>query len=574
MDDPLWMYPKTDETWRSQIMEELKCHPAIAQFFVSRQFSTLEEIHHYLYGKLPELHDPFLFSQMPQAVQRICRAVELSEPILIYGDNDVDGMTGTALLYEFLQHIGAVVHFHLSTRTSLKQGMLIDALDAALKNHCKLFITVDCGITAAAELARLAEHQIDVIITDHHEPTAKLPEVAAILNPKLALDPYPNKHLTGVGVAFKFAHAITNHLSQEGLLPPRKIDLKKYLDLVALGTVSDMGALVGENRVLVRYGIRQLRRTKRIGLAKLLLIAEGELQSLDTMIIASKIAPRLNSLGRIADPAKGVELLLIRDAVSAEKLAIELDLFNLERQKIERTMAQDVEEMFDSDPHILDHKAIVLSSEQWHSGVIAILSTRISKMYNRPTVMIAVDDHIGKGSIRSIPEFPVIDVLKECSDLLINFGGHDFAAGLSIPEEKIAEFKTRFIKKANDTLSDSDVRTKLYLDAQLSFDELTFDFIESMKLLEPFGNENPQPLFYCHVKQVRPPKIIGKTHLKLYLEQNDRILEGIALGLAKRNKFLRKPGLSLKIAFTPQVNNFQKKASIQLLIRDFQIDPS
>ena len=572
--DPIWIYPQTDPQWVQTIIKEFNIHPVTAQILASRGFTDLEEIHSYLYAKLPNLFDPHLFPDMDKAVERISYALKNKENILIYGDNDVDGISGTVLLTEFLRYIGANVFFYVSNRNSLKQSLIHDALDYAVKNHCKLLITVDCGITAASEMTHAAEQGVDIIITDHHEPTAKLPHCIATLNPKLLNSTYPNRELTGVGVAFKLAHAFTNFLISSGEISPSKVDLKKYLDLVALGTIADMGSLLGENRILVRYGLKQLRKNKRIGLSKLFSVCElkpGEISPID---IASKVAPRLNSLGRIADPIKGVELLLIRDPATAESLAKELDLNNLERQKIERRDAEDIEAYILETPQILEEKAIVLASNKWHPGIIPIITARIAKQYNRPTLIIAIDNGIGKGSIRTIPEFPLLTHLRDNADLLENFGGHDFAAGLSIKEENIEAFKKKFIDAANNLLKDQDVQTKLYIDAKIHFKDLTFDFMESFNLLEPFGNENPPPVLYCLAKQTWPPKLVGKTHLKLYLEEQDRLLEGIGFGMAKRKAKLSQKNIGLEIAFSPHINNFQNKTSIQLQIRDFKVvDP-
>lgn len=562
----LWIYPKLKPELKEQIIQEFHLHPVLAEVLVSRGITSFEDIHYHLYAKLPDLHDPFLFAEMPQAVQRIRQAILSEENILIYGDNDVDGMTATALLAEYLNFIGAKVFHYISNRTTLlRQSMILDALEYALKTHCTLLITVDCGITAAEQIEQVVRHKIDVIITDHHEPTNKIPLCVATLNPKLVSSVYPNRELTGVGVAFKLACALTEHLIDEGVIAAKKVDLKRYLDLVAIGTVSDMGLLTGENRVLVSYGLEQLRKTKRIGLAKLLSICETDIQDITTTIIASKIAPRLNSLGRIAEPEHGVKLLLARQVLAAEKLAIELNLYNIERQKIERMMYKDVEKTLELCPHILKHKAICITSRKWHPGIIAILAMRISKQYNRPTVMIALDGQVGKGSLRSIPEFPVLPVLKELSDLLLNFGGHDSAAGLTIRENCIEEFTHRFIAIANERLQEQHVTPKLHLDAGVQFEDLTFDLIESIKLLEPHGHGNQAPIFYAEAEQVSEAKIVGKQHLKLFLEQRDRMLEGIGIGLGHRIDEIRnKP---LRIAFTPQVSG----SSIQLLIRDFQV---
>jgi single-stranded-DNA-specific exonuclease len=332
-----------------------------------------------------------------------------------------------------------------------------------------------------------------------------------------------------------------------------------------------MGVLLDENRILVRYGLKQLQKTKRMGLIKLFDICGVERSEMTAVDIASKIAPRMNSLGRIADPSKGVELLLLRDENKAEELAKELDLFNIQRQKIEQVVSIDVEQTLNSNPDIFKNKAIVLSSNNWHPGVIPIVTARIAKQYNRPTIMIAIDNGIGKGSIRTIREFPLLPVLKKCSDLFINYGGHDFAAGLTINEDNIERFKKRFIHAANSTLRDHDILSKLYLDAHANFDELVYDLLESLELFEPYGNENLQPILYCEAKQAWPPKVIGGSHLKLYLEQGDRMLEGIGFGMAERRAYLRRKNLTLRIAYTPQVNRFHNKSSIQLFIRDFQI---
>lgn len=571
-DNPIWIYPKNDAKLSKQIIEEFSIHPVTAQVLVSRQFSSLEQINSYLYAKLPDLHDPQHFPDMDKAVERISRSIYNSENILIYGDNDVDGMTGTALLTELLENLGAKVFYYIANRNNLKESLIIDALQYALKNNCKLLVTVDCGITAAEGIRQVVKNNVDVIITDHHEPTDKIPHCVATLNPKLLNTNYPNRELTGSGVAFKLAHALINYFIGKGQPEAKKIDLKNYLDLVSMGTISDMGSLLGENRILVRYGLNQIRQTKRIGLKKLFSVCELKTNKMNVSEIASKVAPRLNSLGRIADPRKGVELLLIRDPEKAEILAKELDLNNIERQKIERKVSLDIDEILEKNSEILQEKAIVLYSENWHPGVIPIVTARLAKQYNRPTVIIAIDnDNVGKGSIRSIREFPLLPVLKENADLLLNFGGHDYAAGLTINKENIHAFKKKFIEKTNTNLKDVDILSKLTIDAKIDFDQINFDFMESLNLLEPYGNENPPPILYSDVKQTWPPKVLSNNHLKLYVEQKDRMLEGIAFGMAHKKKYIKKKNISLRIAFTPQINTFQNKISIQLLIRDFLI---
>jgi len=564
----IWVEPKIDEAMVEKISDEFHLQTVLAKILVNRNIVSQEAIHAYLYGRLPDLHDPFLFAEMPNAVKRVARAIKEGETILVYGDNDVDGMTGIALLTEFLSSVGAKVLFHISNRAALlRQSMILDALEFALRNECTLLITVDCGITAAEQIEEAVRHNIDVIVTDHHEPTDRIPNCVATLNPKLVNCAYPNRELTGVGVAFKLAHALTEHLLQEedGTLA-KKVDLKRYLDLVAIGTVADMGSLDGENRILVSYGIEQLRKTRRVGLAKLLTICGIDIHDVTTAVIAFKIAPRLNSLGRIAEPEKGVRLLLIRNALAAEKLAIELNLYNIERQKIERLMTKEVERMLEANKGLLKKKALVLASKKWHPGIIAILAMRLSKHFNRPCVMIAFDGQVGKGSVRSIPEFPVLPVLKELSDLLINFGGHDAAAGLSIREQNVEEFTEKFIKLADERLQDLHVKPKLLLDAEVPFDEITFELMDGLRLFEPYGHGNTAPILYTEAVQIQDPKIVGRHHLKLFLEQNERTLEGMASGQAHRLASLRGWRGRVRVAYTPQSSG----SSIQLIVRDIQ----
>lgn len=569
--DPVWIYPDLKKSWLDEIVKEFNIHPVTAQILAARGHESLDAIHSFLYAKLPHLNDPDLFNDMKKATTRIHQALKNKEPMLIYGDNDVDGISGTTLLVDFFRRLGAIVYFYIPNRTAISENPITHARDFAIKHNCSLLITVDCGITAGSEIDSFVQSKIDVIITDHHEPTDRIPRCVATLNPKLTNSKYPNRDITGVGVAFKLAHAMINLLVAKGEISSSKIDLKRFLDLVALGTIADMGALQAENRILVRYGLRQFAKTKRTGLTKLLEICEVRGSTLTTIDIASKVAPRINSLGRIADPVKGVELLLTRNTNKAHELATELDLNNTERQRIERRDSADVENLIATHPEILKERALVLASKEWHPGIIPIIAARISKQYNRPTMIISIENGVGKASMRTIPEFPLLPVLRENSKLLLNYGGHDFAAGLTIEEDKIPELKAKFFEAANNVINDDDILPKLHLDSTISFRDLTFDFLESLSLLEPFGMGNPPPLLHADVTQSWPPKIVGKSHLKLYLEQDDRMLEGIGFGLAPLRPRLLKKGLHLKIAFTPHINVFLNKSSIQLQVKDLKI---
>lgn len=568
-----WIYPKEDPNLLSRITKEFNVSPVIAQILISRGFRSMVEIHHYFYAKLPDLFSPSLLPQIDRLVDRLYRALQEKEGILIYGDNDVDGVTGTVLLVEFLKTLGAKVSYNLPNREELKGSFIEDAIETAKIQGCTLIITVDCGVSRLDRQDAAHHEGIDVLITDHHEPSSSLSDSFITLNPKLPSSSYPNRDLTGVGVAFKLVHALANFLTSKGLIDPETIDLKSFLDLVAIGTVADMGPLKTENRILVRYGLMQIPKTGRLGLLKLISSCDIDPDNVSTSDIASKIAPRLNSLGRISDAKQGAELLLTRDFDQAKELVEFIEKRNEERQKIERKNSLEIELLIQNNPSLLtDHKALVLYSEECHPGVIAIIAARIAKVYNRPTVIITKDKGVCKGSVRTIAEFAILPILRENDELFLNYGGHDFAAGFTILPEQVEPFKKRFLESVDRLLSHQDLSAKLHLDARVSFQDLTFDFFDSLSLLSPFGIENPAPTLYSEVWQLFNPKIVGKQHLKFYLEEGGRQLEGIGFNLAHRKgELYRKKNSKLLIAFTPYLNSYHDKTSIHLQIRDFVI---
>lgn len=562
---PIWVYPKKDESLQRRIVKEFMIHPAIAQLLITRNFVDLDSIHNFLYGQLPSLYPPELLSGMDRAVTRVLDALHHKQRVLIFGDNDVDGLTATALLVEFLTRLGLEVHYVISSKILLSDKPMRKAHADAKRKKCQLIITVDCGVTAAQEVNEIVCDGIDVIVTDHHEPTSTLPHCIATLNPKLVQSVYPNRELTGVAVAFKLAHGIVNRMVNDGDARIKGIDLRAYLDFVALGTIADMGALLGENRILVRYGIKQLQRNPRIGLKALFDIARVTPARCTSFDIASKLTPRINSLARVGDANLGMRLLLTKDVEEAKQLAEKLDATNTHRQSIERVMANDLEERLARSRTIVQEPVIFMSSDKWHPGVIPLLANRLTKQHNRPSVVISCDKELAKGSLRSIKPFPLLSSLKECRDLLNNFGGHNYAAGLVMPTKNIELFRERFLAIASNSLALDDMRSFLQLDSSIHFDDLDFEFLSSMELLEPYGYENPLPLFYCHIEQVWPPKALQKSHLKLYLQQGDRVLEGIALSASGRRQEIK--GYShFDIAFTPQLNT--QKNSVQLFIKD------
>lgn len=566
-----WIFPSFHKAVIEELMEEFSLHRVTAQILISRGINSVKKAHHFLYSKLPDLYDPFLLPNMKSAVDRLEKAIDLNESILIFADNDVDGISGAALLYEFFSQFQDDIFCFFPKRKLESSYLFKEALSFAKSQPSSIIVTVDCGMSAHDSLKKAKEQKVDVIITDHHEPGIKEIPCTTILNPKYKPSKYPDKELTGVGVAFKLVHALSLHFIEKGKLSAKKLNLKKQLDLVAMGTVADMGHLLNENRILVRYGLSTLSQTKRPGLIELFEVCNVNPKSISPSSIASKIAPRLNSLGRIGDPQKGLELLLKKENNAASTLALEIEKTNCKRQEIEKEIFDDIERIISLNPKLTQEKAIFLSSEQWHPGVIPIICARLTKIYNRPSLVIAIENDLGKGSLRTIPEFPLMNFLKEQAFLLKSFGGHDYAAGLVINKENIPLLQEAFIQTASQNIQSKDLHSKIYLDSRANLDDLTFDFLESLKLLEPHGTANPPPLLYSKVKQAWSAKVISKQHLKLYVEQNDRVLEGIGFGMAHRRLELKNKKLPLEIIYTPQINIFHNKTSIQLLIKDFRL---
>lgn len=567
---PKWVYPKQDHAFRSRVIKEFHLNPIVAQIFVSRGFHSLEEIHSFLYSHLSSLYDPKLFCDMPKAVDRLLLAREKQEHVVIYGDSDVDGMTGVALLVEFFQMIGIKVSYFFLGGMLKQLGEILTLITKLKEENASLLITVDCGITAGKEISDITEQGIDVIVTDHHMPTGKIPHCVATLNPQLKGNTYPNRGLTGVGVAFKLAQGVYNALVSKGDLKKEQIDLKRFLDLVTFGTLTDMGELLGENRMMVRYGIKEISRGRRLGLNKLCALSGVEKSKVTSTDIVLKIAPKLNSLARLADPAEGVELLLTRDPKRADDLIKKIDVVNRERQRIEAEVFQSVQKILEDNPKILKHAAIVLASSEWHARVIPIIAARLAKAYNRPVVIISIQDGIGKGSARTVGAFSLFGILKKCSSLFLSYGGHDFAAGIILKENHIEDFRKKFTHLVNSSLKKDNTTITFPLDAHAEFNEIDYDLLASLELFEPFGKGNPVPVFYTTVHQVRYPKLLPGNHLKLFVGQGERNLEAIAFGMGERILELKfQWHLPLEIVYTPRISS--SSGVIHLLIRDFRV---
>ena len=481
-------------------------------------FASVEEAETFLRPRLSSLSDPFLLPNMQAAVTRILAALDRRERIVLFGDYDVDGVTSIALLAETLHAYGSARELFLPLRMEEGYGLSYESLERCLEQyHPELLIALDCGTSSVNEIVDLTRRGVDVIVLDHHEPKSALPECAAIVNPKI--DPEsPFHYLCSVGIVFKLCHALLK------TRPLPNFDLKSKLDLVALGTVADIVALRGENRTFVQRGTIEIARSSRPGLKKLIEVS-GIRPPISTDDIGFRLGPRLNAAGRLSTAEKALQVLLTKDESEAAALAEFLDTQNRERQQIEKQVLVAAEEQISREFDPIRDAAIVVGAREWHSGVVGIVASRISRKYHRPVIVIGFEANgIGKGSGRSIEGLNLVEALKRCSGALQKFGGHEMAAGLTLQEKDIDLFSQAFRCAARELLSDEDLSAAadLRLDHELAFSELNADFLQWHEMLQPFGNGNPAPLFFAReVEPVAPPRVVNDKHLILRLRQRN-----------------------------------------------------
>lgn len=551
------------------LSQELNIHPLIIQILLNRGIEEKDPIHNFLYPSLKNLHSPFHMKDMDRAVDRIIRAILNREAIVIYGDYDADGITSTALLLDFLRELDADVSYYIPHRLEEGYGLNKTVLYRMAQSHTRLVITVDCGIGNNDEVAYTNTLGLDVIVTDHHEVPSSLPKALAILNPKQPGCPFSFKDLAGVGVVFNLIIALRAKLRKIGFWKDSHVpNLKKYLDLVALGTVADMVPLIDENRIFVKIGLILLSQGLRPGVAALKDVSGLETKEIDAWDIAFKLAPRINAAGRIGEAYNGVELLTARDITSAKTITQRLNTANAERQRIEEQIMTDAFEYLKRDPTILEKKSLLLASEKWHPGVIGIVASRLVEQYHRPVILISLADGMGKGSGRSIREFNLYEGLKSCNHLLERFGGHKCAAGLTVLEENIQEFYGAFEAIVAESLSGIDLLPKVEIDSVVSLNHLTGTFLEHLSLLPPFGSANPEPVFCTSDFDIAEPQVVGNNHLKFKISQNHISCEAIGYNMGYHYPLSQ----SFQIAFIPQLNTWQGKTNLQLKLKDIKIN--
>ena len=570
MKQKLWRVKSPDIEKSSRLAVRLGISPLIAQLLVTRGIETVEAANAYLYPTPTDLYNPFAMPGMEKAVERINGAIKRGEQIWIFGDYDTDGTTATALLLKTFRELDVSANFHIPDRFTEGYGLNEKPVRSIREKGGELLITVDCGIKSVEEVKLANELGLDVIITDHHQLSpGEMPAAHAIVTPKMPESEYPFDGLAGVGLAFKLAHGLMGG----GELTPFLID---QLDLVVLGTVVDVATLTDENRVLTKLGLMELNNRKRPGIRALCKVAnQGVEKPIVGYTLSFVLGPRINAAGRMETAQKVVELLTTESDEEAMQIAQELDRNNQERREEEKRIQGEAIATIEKDIDLERVKGLVVARENWHQGVIGIVATRILERYYRPVFLLAINGDEAKGSGRCIAEMNLADSLNACSELLVQHGGHQAAAGLTIKTENIEKFKERFNEYACEHLSDDDLQPKLNIDLEVQSSDLTLEAVESLDLLEPYGMDNFAPcLAMRDMALQRPPRLIGpdNEHLKLFVTDGDETIEAVGWGMADHFIALKGRYLVLDVAFAPEINEW-KGRRVQLRIKDLRIRP-
>ncbi len=568
-----WNFTPIDSELRAKLVKGLNILPVTAQLLINRGLVDIDKALSFLSPKLEDLHDPFLMKDMDKAVERLSTAIMDGETIAIYGDYDVDGTTSTALLCLFLEEVGAAhIIPYIPERMSEGYGLNKTAMETLAGKGVSLIVTVDCGSSNGAEVARAKELGMDVIVTDHHEVGTDKPLPHAFLNPRQSDCGYPFKGLAGVGVAFKLVMALRAHLRDDGHFIDDVPNIKKYLDIVAIGTVADMVPLVDENRVLAGFGLKVLSATIRIGLKALMEITlqSGWSGGVTSDNIAFQIAPRINAAGRVERADTALKLITTTDTKEARELALRLDMENSSRQVIERKILEEALAMVEErlKDGVYEKKVIVLSAKGWHSGVIGIVASRLVERYARPTLLIAIDaDGVGKGSARSVRGVDILTGIAAASEHLVRFGGHKAAAGLTVDEAEVEAFKSDYIEYMERNVSDEDLIPKINIECEVSFDELQMDMILELEKLAPFGMGNAKPMLAVSDAEVMSTKVVAKKHLRLTLGKGGVVKDAIAFGKSDMHPL---SGKGFIVAFSPYLDRWNGREKVGIRVKEIK----
>jgi single-stranded-DNA-specific exonuclease len=554
------VFKPVDAAAVQRLADELQVSPMLASIFVARKLTTFDLCKRFFRPSIEQLHDPFLLPDMERVVGRIRMAIDAKEKITVYGDYDVDGITSTAVLVRFLRRQGALCDYYLPNRLTEGYGMSREGVDVIAARGSSLVITVDCGITGGTAIAHAFEQGIEVIVTDHHEPHDGLPPAFAVVNPKVG--GYPDPALAGVGVVLKLLQAMAGAW---------RLDRDEWfysLDLVALGTAADIVPLLGENRVIARIGFEMLTVTKNPGLQELIAVQNLSGKRLTTRDIVFQIAPCINAVGRLGDPAAGVELLLTEDRGRAALLAKEMWQSNRERRAIDSELQERATRWVDDHIDPVNDWSIVAADKNWHAGVIGIVASKVVERFCRPTFLFTIgEDGIAKGSGRSVPNLNLVEALRSCADLLLSFGGHAAAAGASIREENIPAFRARFNDSVKALIGPQDLVPKVHVDTEVRLNNLTPKFFGILQQMEPFGPGNMRPVLMCrNMRHRNAPRLVGSSHLKLSVTSEGYVMDGIAFNFGERLEELKRADY-FSLAFSLDQNEWMGTQSLQLKVK-------
>jgi single-stranded-DNA-specific exonuclease len=566
-----WQILPVDADAVANISRLMNCSPITATLLVNRNFLNEKDARRFLNTSLTQLRSPFGMAGMDTAVEHIVRAIGLGQKILVFGDYDVDGITATAILLEFFQHLNADVSYYIPHR--IREGYSLQPAhitEYAVPNDIDLIITADCGSGSHQAVAVAAEAGIDVIVTDHHQIVDRLPSAVSVINPHRSDCSAGFENLAGVGVAFCLLICLRKRLRETKFWQTApEPNLKDYCDLVAIGTVADIVPLRDDNRIFTAAGLEIIQSAGRPGLNALVRESGTNPGTIDAQDIAFRLAPRLNAAGRLDHAAAAVELLTTRNPETARQIAAKLNMLNQKRQGVEQKMLADISLMLAEHPDLLQNRSLVLAHSGWHEGVLGIVASRLLEMYFRPVVLISIKDGLAKGSARSIPGFDMFKGLTACSAFLKNFGGHTQAAGLSLAVELIEPFRQHFEKTVAESTVPDDFTPTLTIDCKLNFKDINAALLDELVSLEPYGSGNPEPLFTAENIEVLSASVVGKTHRRMLLGQR---------GSDTRSRFNAihfniDPDKSVserlkRIAFRLRWNHWKGKKTLQLIIEE------
>ena len=550
-----------------RLAKELNISPILGRLLIERNITTVADAKKFFRPSLTGLYDPFMFTDMDRAVERLNKALGRKERIMVYGDYDVDGCTAVALVYKFLQQYYSNIDYYIPDRYEEGYGVSVKGIDYAYESEVKLIIVLDCGIKAVDEIAYAKEKGIDFIICDHHVPDEVLPPAVAILNAKREDNTYPYEHLSGCGVGFKFmqAFAISNGIEFHHLIP--------LLDLVAVSIASDIVPIMGENRILAYHGLKQLNSNPSVGLKAIIDVCGLSEKEITVSDIVFKIGPRINASGRIQNGKEAVDLLTEKDFSVALEKAGQINQYNETRKDLDKTMTEEANQIVAGLEGLADRRSIVLYNEDWHKGVIGIVASRLTEVYYRPAVVLTRTDDMATGSARSVSGFDVYKAIEYCRDLLENFGGHTYAAGLSMKVENVPAFTERFEEFVSRHILPEQTSAVIDINAEIDFRDITPKFCNDLKKFNPFGPDNTKPVFCTHnVYDYGTSKVVGRDqeHIKLELVDNksNNVMNGIAFGQSSHVRYI-KTKRSFDICYTIEENT-HKRGEVQLQIEDIK----